>query len=273
MECFKCKKIYNNLSEFKRHINRKTPCNKPKMGKHMCNKCGKIFRDTYNLTKHLHRINSCNKKTELDKQIELYKLKIKVLELTNNNTTNNNITNNNITNNITNNTVNINISPLTVEHINFDEVLSKLTIDHIRRGPDGIADILMEFIEEKGICKYICVNLAQLLYKRLCGINDNNYEWKMDNNHEFLKQMLYPRIITKMRMMCYDYEQQHPQFANGFDEDTYELCDNTAKLNRVQINVPEAKNYHDKILHCVNKKTTALVNIDSTNIYGDAFKK
>ena len=77
MECFKCKKKFKHLSKFNRHINRKIPCNNLETEKYVCNRCGKIFRDTYNLTRHLQKVNLCGKKTELDKQIELYKLKKK----------------------------------------------------------------------------------------------------------------------------------------------------------------------------------------------------
>lgn len=60
--CSKCNKKYGNLTDFKRHMNRKTDCSKPVESK--CMLCNKIFNKSSNLTRHIQTIHRREKELE-----------------------------------------------------------------------------------------------------------------------------------------------------------------------------------------------------------------
>jgi len=83
--CNKCYKPYKYMSDFKRHINRKMPCDKKI--KYQCRKCNKILRDKTDYTRHMTKKNPCKPKipVDLDKQIKLLELQIELKKLSINN--------------------------------------------------------------------------------------------------------------------------------------------------------------------------------------------
>ena len=246
MECVKCGKTFKHLSKLKRHVNRKISCTNNRDYK--CRLCKKKFRDKTDYTRHMNRKTLCIQSPEKMKdKIRILELELELQKLKTNNTTINNTYNNTINNNIY-------ITPLDANNIN----LNKITIEHAKRGIDGICDILLDIITENGMLKYICVDLVQLIYKRLCKVHpglNQSQTWEYDLNGEYLKKELYPKIVNKLHEVYGEYASKHPMISYDgltMDDNTYKCRDNIAKLNRVVIDAEGSDNYHKNILHKLN---------------------
>lgn len=79
--CEKCNKEFKRYDNYKRHMNRKTPCNSKK--NYSCPKCEKTFPDKTRYTNHINRKYPCKSMNELllEKEVENLELKNQVLEL------------------------------------------------------------------------------------------------------------------------------------------------------------------------------------------------
>jgi len=97
-QCEKCEKIFNNKTEYTRHLNRKTLCNKI-YTEFKCFKCLKIFSSNQHLERHKNKKNPCiSAIIKLEKEVKLLKIQNQN-NITNTNTNSNNTTNNSIINN------------------------------------------------------------------------------------------------------------------------------------------------------------------------------
>lgn len=105
MECFKCHKLFKLKTDLQRHLERKIKCDRILE----CEKCKKVFKTKQNLNSHLNNKKSCDG-IPLEAEIEILKLKNKVLEyekeiinlkqISHTNNINNGIINNGTINNI-----------------------------------------------------------------------------------------------------------------------------------------------------------------------------
>ena len=60
--CNKCRKKFNNQSNFKRHMKRKTSCYKKCI--YNCNRCGKAFTHKTKYNNHVNRKFPCNRRNK-----------------------------------------------------------------------------------------------------------------------------------------------------------------------------------------------------------------
>ncbi len=150
--CEKCNKVFNQKSNYLKHIHRKKSCNSNESNIiiYKCEKCNKEFNYKTSYLYHINKINSCHtvnfeeKCKQLEQSVKELTEKIKQLEdrnkeletenktlnnlvnkcfennkiiKTNNNNNNTNNINNNTTNNNTINNINVNLVPFGMENL------------------------------------------------------------------------------------------------------------------------------------------------------------
>jgi len=204
---------------------------------------------------------------ELEKlrlQVELAKLQLQLQGKTINNINGDNNTTNN-TNNIQNITNNNTFNILSTEPIDPKNIdLSFMDIDHVRRGPKGVSDILLQiFKDDDGRLKYICVDLSRSTHKRLSKESNGKLAWKTDPGGKYVKNVLYPIINKQVREVVLNWKLdgiQSGTFNTSYDVyddltcDEYVIPDNAAKINRVTLNAKDSDNFHKKALQmCDNE--------------------
>jgi uncharacterized C2H2 Zn-finger protein len=75
-KCKDCGKLFKNLYNYNKHINKKFPCNSI----FKCDICNKIFKTSDGFNKHKKKVFSCNKQNINELNIEIEKLKLKFEE-------------------------------------------------------------------------------------------------------------------------------------------------------------------------------------------------
>jgi len=217
--CNKCYKEFKLLGDYKRHINRKRPCNIKTQYK--CSRCQKIYIDKRDFNKHLNRKTPCqsnvqrtsinNNKITSNKNTQSGTI-VPSINGNNNpfingnkntiiNTTNNNNTTN-INNNI-NNTINANIQfntiALTPDNFNVD----KININDIANEEIGLSDIIYKGTRlPNGKSNYVCTDTSRSTYNRLT----EDGKWELDPKGQYLKRSIYPKIAAKLEKVYDDYE-------------------------------------------------------------------
>ena len=163
MDCKYCKNKFTNISSLNKHIKYAKYCKNKRNEKEeilfICEGCDENFTSNYNLTKHIQTcIISIEKKftiqlEEKDKTIEKQEKQIKELQdklehiavkavsrsthLTSNKTRINNYIQQ--------------LQPLTEEKLK--ESVNNLTIDHIKKGPEGYAQYALDYpLKDKMVC-------------------------------------------------------------------------------------------------------------------------
>lgn len=251
-QCESCKKIFARKENLTYHLEKKKyKCTEEKIYK--CNVCGKEFSTKSNFVRHVNRTSCCNKQMgdqtedqmeeEIQKRVaeqieKIMKEKIdmindKTVSNTTNNTTNN-ITNNNGNNNNNNNINNNNINSNNTNNINCINMIQYVTNNYPNaKNLEDCAkmeNVTKEMFDE---CKNMYFfQIAMHLIKELCGTEEterplhctdssrNNYiyktqgNWKVDSGGSQIKKHLMPIIDeTHVKVHC--------ELAKEFPNDTH----------------------------------------------------